>query len=339
MLLHLSVLLIRPMNCFLCTQKFVSPSFRNTFKNNALIYRYAPKYKLNTKLFAKGLGSKGNDEMYVCQECGAEHIKWVGKCTSCQTWNSVKSFRPAKGLFESASGARRIISTASWVSAPNVATTSSDYFAQPTHSSQTTSNTMHSSNGNNNVFNMKDIDILEEKGRLKIAFSSEMNRVFGGGIVHGSVVLCAGEPGIGKSTLFMQLASSIASSTPSSMSSVVYVSGEETMEQIVLRARRLRLPVDNVFLICDIDVDTIIESILTLPSKPALVIVDSVQTLRLSSCAGSPGSVSQIKESTMKFLQLAKSSEIPIICLGHVTKSGKTSCQQQYDTFHSMYDV
>ena len=129
-----------------------------------------------------------------------------------------------------------------------------------------------------------------------------------------------GEPGIGKSTLFMQIGSSIASS--SSASVVVYISGEENKEQIVLRARRLGLSVNNMFLICDINVDDIMQSILSLPKKPALIIVDSVQTMQVTSCTGSPGSVSQIKEATMRFVQLAKTTDIAIICLGHVTKSG-----------------
>jgi DNA repair protein RadA/Sms len=184
---------------------------------------------------------------------------------------------------------------------------------------------------------MNDIITTEEKSRIQVPFSAEVNRVLGGGLVVGSVTLCAGEPGIGKSTLFMQLASSVASS--SSSSSVVYVSGEENKEQIALRAKRLGLSVKDIYLICDIDVDTIIQSVLDLPRKPTLIIVDSVQTMRLESCAGSAGSVSQIKESTMRFVQLAKTSDIPVICLGHVTKSGQSIRYCEYVSYTVIFVI
>ena len=173
---------------------------------------------------------------------------------------------------------------------------------------------------------MEGIEVDEAASRTPL-FSGELNRVFGGGLVKGSVVLCAGEPGIGKSTLFMQIASNIASRTSSSNSAsvrapVVYVSGEENSDQIVSRARRLHLPTANILLHCEIEVEQIINSIVDLPNKPALVVVDSVQTMYTAGCTGSAGSVTQIRESTARFIQLAKTYDIAVILLGHVTKSG-----------------
>ena len=158
------------------------------------------KFQANL-LRAKGLGSKENDEIFVCQECGQEHIKWVVKCTSCQTWNSVKSFRPTKQLFESPRDVRRSVSTSSWVSSPSVTSSSSASSSIPTASSSySTSDTPQSfkstyncyTNPVGNIVNMNDIVITEEKNRIIVPFSAEVNRVLGGGLVMGSVTLCAG---------------------------------------------------------------------------------------------------------------------------------------------------
>lgn len=293
-------------------------------------------------LYGKGLGSKGSDETFCCQECGVEHIKWVGKCSSCGTWNSVKAFRPTKQIFNpTGSAARRPIPT-SWVSStssqPSSSFTSSSPMSDQT-SSYSTSAGPYSSPPSSSSYNsysssaypagastmrpMEGIEVDEAASRIPL-FSDELNRVFGGGLVKGSVVLCAGEPGIGKSTLFMQIASYIASRTSNAdiRAPVVYVSGEENSDQIVSRARRLRLPTANILLHCEIEVEQIIANIIDLSSKPAVVVVDSVQTMYTSTCTGSSGSVTQIRESTARFIQLAKTYDITVILLGHVTKSG-----------------
>lgn len=256
---------------------------------------------LSTALQSKGLGSKASDEMFVCQECGHEHIKWMGKCSSCGTWNSVKSFRPARSAFEPTSSRRIIPTSASWVSPPvnpssTGSSTSSFSSSGAPPRSTTTSGTYnnydsaaasssgaysHSPPTNPSMRAMNTIEVDEQRSRISL-FSDELNRVLGGGLVRGSVVLCAGEPGIGKSTLLMQIASHAAigagvgaytekasdrhersqhqshsQSATVPAAPVVYVSGEETAEQLVSRARRLELPTANIYLQCEIDVEII----------------------------------------------------------------------------------
>jgi DNA repair protein RadA/Sms len=196
--------------------------------------------KSSFQLFlSKGLGSKGSDELFYCQQCGVEHIKWVGRCSSCQTWNSVKLFKPAKHIAENRSSKRVV--TGSWTSSiPSSAEYSSVLTDQ-------------------NIKSMDDIAVTDESERISL-FSDELNRVLGGGLVKGSVVLCAGEPGVGKSTLFMQIASQAAASdvyggvTPPP---ILYISGEENENQIVNRAKRLGLSTNNIYLHCEVDVDVI----------------------------------------------------------------------------------
>ena len=269
-------------------------------------------------LNAKALGSKGNDETFLCQSCGAEHIKWVGKCNICGTWNSVKEFRPSRQPMQSK--IERNINSASWTSPPKSNTFTND---DTTNTSPSSSSYKNLYSESNNMKFMDAVIVNEESARIKL-FSSELNQVLGGGLVKGSVILCAGEPGIGKSTLMMQIASNVANlhrhkdatstkqydsftgkglgSTESSSSSkvhnsdlttsVVYISGEENVAQIVSRARRLALPTTNIYLDCEIEVEVIIDNILALPQKPLLVVIDSVQTLRTSTCAGAMGKLS-----------------------------------------------
>ena len=170
---------------------------------------------------------------------------------------------------------------------------------------------------------MKSIQLNYSTQTLPI-FSSEVNRVLGGGLVKGSVILLAGEPGIGKSTLLLQLASSVVQDCKGK---VVYLSGEENSEQIAARAKRLQLNTDDIFLICDIDADEAISNILNIDGDgpPSLVIVDSIQTMRTSSCTSSMGSVTQTRESAARFVQLAKSTGSSVLLVGHVTKSGEVA--------------
>jgi DNA repair protein RadA/Sms len=153
-------------------------------------------------------------------------------------------------------------------------------------------------------------------------FSGEVNRVLGGGLVKGSVVLLAGEPGVGKSTLMLQLAASLVADKHGS---VVYISGEESAEQIVSRARRLGLNTQDLFLICDIEADEAIDNILAMSSPPAMVIVDSVQTMLSAAASGSLGSVTQTRECAARFVQLAKATGSAVLLSGHVTKSGEVA--------------
>lgn len=143
----------------------------------------------------------------------------------------------------------------------------------------------------------------------------EFDSVLGGGIVPGSVILIAGEPGIGKSTLLLQVAEKI-----SKTGAVYYLSGEESFEQVALRARRLGIKSENIFLISEPEVSRVIEKVAE--EKPSLFIVDSVQTIYLEDIDSPPGSLLQVRETTLRLVRLAKSSNIPVILIGHVTKEG-----------------
>lgn len=158
-------------------------------------------------------------------------------------------------------------------------------------------------------------------------YSGEVNRVLGGGLVRGSVILLAGEPGVGKSTLMLQLASSLVRPPAGGEEQkvVVYVSGEENAEQIAARAKRLGLETANIFLLCDIDADAIIDTVLGMPEPPVMLIVDSIQTMRSNSVSGSMGSVTQTRESAARFVQLAKATGCAVLLSGHVTKTGEVA--------------
>lgn len=156
---------------------------------------------------------------------------------------------------------------------------------------------------------------FEDNHRI-VAQSPEFNRVLGGGIVQGSVVLLGGDPGIGKSTLMLQQAAALSGTD----FPVLYVSGEESARQTKLRARRLGIDSEHIFLLAETDVSRIVEAIETL--KPRLVIVDSIQTLYQPTFESSPGSISQVRECAMTFMQIAKSRNLPIFLVGHVTKEG-----------------
>ena len=258
------------------------------------------------RAFTTSLSAKAAIDLFVCNECGVEHIKWVGRCTSCKEWNSVKPFRQAK---------------LSPVDTPFSVRTKVASLKQSSLSSNPTVKNNGENKGNSAWFSsstpllgaatlipLESVDLNRVVYRVPL-FSDEMNRVLGGGLVRGSVTLLAGDPGIGKSTLLLQLASSIASSDSST---VVYMSGEENQEQISSRAQRLGLSMrpQSTYLICDVDVDNAIDMILRMPDgqPPALVIVDSIQTMRTGATTSGIGTVSQIRESAARFVELAKTT-------------------------------
>lgn len=158
-------------------------------------------------------------------------------------------------------------------------------------------------------------DVSTSEGERTSAGSSELDRVLGGGIVKGSLVLCGGEPGIGKSTLLLQLAKYVSGS-----GKVLYVSGEESDRQIKLRAERLGAVSDSLYILNETNLDSIIDAIEVL--KPDMVIADSIQTLYSENLTSAPGSVGQVRECTLKFMELAKKSGITVFIVGHVTKEG-----------------
>jgi len=220
---------------------------------------------------------------YVCQECGGEQSKWMGKCPDCGSWNSLEEVpdvpqSPAQQRRQTLLGNT---SPAQGTQVP-VVLPKIKPFSQP---------------------------------RISVGYP-EMDRVLGGGLVAGSLILIGGEPGIGKSTLLLQVSGAIARE----VGSVLYVSGEESIEQVKMRAERLDIAGEQLYLLASIELDVIAEAVHRL--KPALVIVDSIQTLLSSHLTAAPGSISQVRECTLQLMQLAKSTHIPIFIIGHVTKEG-----------------
>ncbi|MDD4850252.1 MAG: DNA repair protein RadA [Gemmiger sp.] len=220
--------------------------------------------------------------VYVCNQCGETSPRWLGRCPSCGAWNTmvedvVAEPAAAKGLQRGA--AARV----------------------PGQTSLT-------------AYKLGNVSTTEEKSRI-VTGISELDRVLGGGIVLGSVTLIGGEPGIGKSTILLQLCGEVSRSK-----SVLYITGEESVRQIKLRAVRLDVPQDNILLTAESNVDEICGLIEQL--KPGLVVIDSIQTMRCADISSSAGTVSQVKESASRFLNVAKTNEIPTFIVGHVNKDG-----------------
>ena len=216
---------------------------------------------------------------FFCQNCGYESAKWLGKCPSCQQWNTFVEELIEKDVKKSGSP--------DW----------KDY--------------------NKNGSSKKTIALHEIKTtdapRITTT-DSELNRVLGGGIVPGSIVLIAGEPGIGKSTLFLQMGLQLKEIT------TLYISGEESDQQIKMRAERLGLENENFYLLTETSTQVIFQEIKKL--QPDLVIVDSIQTIESPFIDSSSGSVSQIRECAAEFQQFAKETHTPVFLIGHITKDG-----------------
>jgi DNA repair protein RadA/Sms len=220
---------------------------------------------------------------FVCQQCGAEQSKWVGKCSDCGAWNSMEEVveipqSPAQQRRPALSGNSNV--------------------AQGTHIPLV----------------LPEIKPLAHQ-RISVGYP-EMDRVLGGGLVAGSLTLIGGEPGIGKSTLLLQVSGAIAKN----VGPVLYVSGEESIEQVKMRAERLDISGERLYLLAAIELDVIAEALNRL--KPSLVVVDSIQTVLSSHLTSAPGSISQVRECTLQLMQLAKSTHTPIFIIGHVTKEG-----------------
>lgn len=220
---------------------------------------------------------------FICQQCGGEQNKWVGKCPDCGSWNTLEE---VADIPQSPSQQRRPILSGS----PAIA------------------------QGTQTPLILPDVRPLTQE-RISAGYA-EMDRVLGGGLVSGSLVLVGGEPGIGKSTLLLQVAGNISKNT----GPVLYVSGEESIEQVKMRAERLDITGEQLYLLASIELDIIVEAVLRL--KPALLIVDSIQTTLSSNISSAPGSISQVRECTLQLMHLAKSTLTPIFIIGHVTKEG-----------------
>ena len=216
---------------------------------------------------------------YFCQCCGAQSSKWAGKCNSCGEWNTL-----VEEIIHKDTKNNRL--------------------------------QVFSSNKQNGASN-KPIKLQEignfEYPRIPVA-GKELTRVLGGGIVPGSLVLFGGEPGIGKSTLMLQLALRLKHLK------ILYVSGEESEQQIKMRAERIGITTENCFILQETNTQNIFQQIEVV--QPQLVILDSIQTLHTSYVESSPGSVSQVREVAAEFLRFAKESNTPVFMIGHITKDG-----------------
>lgn len=213
--------------------------------------------------------------VYVCSECGYESVKWYGKCPSCGEWNTMNE-------------------------------------EIKTVSNQKTSLVSRNTNYKKPI-SIRDISTTDE-----IRYDTgcnELNRVLGGGIVKGSLVLLGGDPGIGKSTMLLQICEKLSAGLK-----ILYVSGEESGRQIKLRADRLSVNSENLLIFTQTDIENVINEIET--EKPDLVMIDSIQTMNLSALNSSPGSVAQVRECTNLLMRTAKGYDISIIIVGHVNKEG-----------------
>lgn len=213
---------------------------------------------------------------YFCSNCGYMSAKWQGKCQSCNQWNTLVE---------------------------EVIEKDNDKENWKGYNAETTSN---------KAIQLNEVKASTEK---RIATSDdELNRVLGGGIVQGSLVLVAGEPGIGKSTLFLQLGLLLKNCT------VLYISGEESEQQIKMRADRINISNENFYLLTETSTSSIFSEIKKV--KPQVVIIDSIQTLQSNLIESSAGSVSQIRECTSEFQRFAKETNTPVFLIGHITKDG-----------------
>ena len=212
---------------------------------------------------------------FYCQNCGTQHAKWQGQCNSCKKWNTLTEEVIEKG------------DNKSWKSENK-----SRVVSKP--------------------IKVQEIEISSES-RID-THDAELNRVLGGGIIPGALMLLGGEPGIGKSTLLLQIAMTIGHK-------VLYVSGEESQQQIKIRADRMNTSSENCYILSETNTQHIFSQIESL--EPQLVIIDSVQTLHTDYIDSGPGSISQIKECTAEFIRFAKETHVPVFLVGHITKDGQ----------------
>src|SRR3990172_724883 len=213
--------------------------------------------------------------IYTCTECGGQSVKWQGQCPHCTAWNTL-----VETIAETAPAA---------------------------------GNRFSAITGVGKLRRLSDIEAQEES-RL-ITGVAEFDRVLGGGLVHGAVVLIGGDPGIGKSTLLLQALCAMGDGHK-----VLYISGEESAQQIALRAKRLALDASALNLLAEISLEKIQAQLKS--EKPAVAVIDSIQTMYSEALQSAPGSVAQVRECAAQLTHIAKSSGITVIMVGHVTKEG-----------------
>lgn len=223
--------------------------------------------------------AKERTSMFFCSECGYDSAKWTGQCPVCKAWNTMIEEKVSKSSLPSKVVAKSIIE--------------------------------------NRPKLLKDIE-LDTSDRYS-TYIDEFDRVLGGGVVIGSLVLVGGNPGIGKSTILLQVCKNLSNSGRK----LIYVSGEESLKQIKLRANRIGLINTDMKLFCETDLSIIQQVILE--ERPEVVVIDSIQTMFTKDIGSAPGSVSQVRESTNVLMQLAKTNNIAIFIVGHVTKDGQVA--------------
>lgn len=219
---------------------------------------------------------------YVCTDCGAEHGQWQGQCASCKAWNTLSQINLGSGTQSPAARA--------------------DFRKQGYAGERSP------------VQNLSDID-LQALPRFSTGID-EMDRVLGGGLVPGSVILIGGNPGAGKSTLLLQVMCLLAAQDRPAL----YVTGEESLQQVGMRAQRLQLPRDNLKLLAETNVEQICKA--AQEHQPQLLVVDSIQVMHSSDLPSAPGSVSQVRECAAYLIQYAKQTNTVLLLVGHVTKEG-----------------
>lgn len=217
---------------------------------------------------------------YVCTDCGAEYSQWQGQCKACNAWNTLKEFK---------------------LSSAKTSSTASKGYTGATE---------------NSVKSISDVD-LSEVPRISSGMS-ELDRVLGGGIVPGSVVLIGGDPGVGKSSILLQVMCHL-----STQQKVLYVTGEESLQQVASRARRMQLPDEQLRLYTETDVENI--TIAAEKELPKVMVVDSIQTMQLADVSSAAGGVSQVRETAAYLTRYAKQNNVAIFLVGHVTKSGEVA--------------
>ena len=215
---------------------------------------------------------------YVCENCGQESPKWIGKCPACGQWNTFKEIRVADTRQQAAAAS---VSTAQ-------------------------------GKARNTALRLRDISAHDDP-RIDM-HDAELNRVLGGGLVPGSIVLLGGEPGIGKSTLSLQTMLNLTDKK------VLYVSGEESAHQLKMRAERIGGESENFLILCENSLEAIFEQIKE--TKPEIVVIDSIQTISTEDVESSAGSIAQVRECASALLRFAKTSGVPVILIGHITKEG-----------------
>lgn len=212
---------------------------------------------------------------FICSQCAATFSQWAGQCTQCGAWNSV--------VEEQVASAGRTARLGNYA------------------------------NQRSNVTLVENV-VMDKQSRMDCGLS-ELNRVLGGGLVNGSIVLIGGDPGIGKSTLLIQTLANL-----SLQHSVLYVTGEESLQQVAMRAKRLQLPLTGLKLLAETQVETILDH--AQHEKPQIIVIDSIQTTFTDSISSAPGSVSQVRESAAQLVRFAKMTQTAVFLVGHVTKEG-----------------